>query len=70
MSKKSKDIIQRNANIRKWLTDHWLINIAALCRIVNYDRANFWGFQQGNRDLTEEHISAIENILIEYGFKK
>lgn len=62
-------IEERNHLVRQWLKDHDLINIAKLCRRINYDRGNFWHFEDDTRDLQEPHITALEQALVYYGYQ-
>lgn len=59
---------QRNEAARQWLRTHELINTAALCRRINYDRGNFWHFEYGQRDLPEEALQRLEAEIKKYGF--
>lgn len=66
--KQIDDIEQRNKWARAWLSSHKLINIAALCRAIDYDRGNFWGFEMNTRDLPEDVLKKLERQLINYGY--
>lgn len=63
-----KSLELRNEILRQWLNAHDLINVAALCRRIDYDRGNFWHFEEGTRDLPEDAIARLENELFKYGF--
>jgi hypothetical protein len=58
--------------LRKWIKDHDLFNIAALCRRINYDRGAFshWLEEHENWDLSAEAADRLEAVLIDYGYKK
>lgn len=60
---------QRNEAAREWLRSHELINVAALCRRIDYDRGNFWHFEYGQRDLPEDALERLEKVITNYGFK-
>lgn len=66
--KKEPTLEARNARVREWLKDHPLINIAALCRAIDYNRGAFWHFEDGKQDLGIEATERLESALKKYGY--
>lgn len=65
--KKQLTTEERNMRAREWLKSHPLINIAALCRVIGYNRGAFWHFQD-KQDLGEDALVRLENVLKNYGY--
>jgi len=61
---------ERNILLREWINAHDLINIAALCRRIDYNRGTFSRFLEGHQELGEKATTKLENILTEYGYEK
>lgn len=61
-------IEQRNDNLRAWLKDHDMLNLAKLCRRIPYDRGAFQHFEDGTQNLSEEALTKVENLLKKYNY--
>lgn len=68
MEKEQKKI--RNDALCQWLQAHPFINLARVCRHINYNRGAFQKFAEGHQELSIHAIERLENALIDYGYKK
>lgn len=59
---------ERGEAIVKWLKDHSLISINALCTRVDYDTSNFMKAFDGSRAIPAKYLDAFEKELKQYGF--
>lgn len=62
-------IEERNILLRSWVKAHDLLNLAALCRRVDYDRGSFSHWVEAHHELSEDVIIRIEQALSDYGYK-
>lgn len=61
---------QRNDQLRAWLKEHDMLNLAKLCRRIPYDRGAFQHFEDETQNLSEEPLSKIEKLLEKYSYKQ
>lgn len=59
----------RNEALREWLNSHDLLNAAALCRRVDYNRGAYSHFIEGHHYLSLQMIIKFENVLSNYGYQ-
>lgn len=60
---------ERNNKLRAWLSEHPFINIAKVCRAIDYNRGTFARFESGHQDLGIDMTNKLEDALIPYGYK-
>lgn len=60
---------ERNNKLRAWLAEHPFINIAKVCRAIDYSRGTFARFESGHQDLGLDATEKLEIALIPYGYE-
>lgn len=55
--------------LRSFINSRELINVRKLAEVSGVPKLRLMNFLDNSQDLSEKHVSDLENILLEYGYR-